>query len=39
MEDFVDNVFATYSHVEEDARVSTRNLEGIDAYRPRVEAA
>jgi hypothetical protein len=39
MEDFDDNVFATHSHVEGDARISTRNLEDIEAYRLGVEAA
>jgi hypothetical protein len=39
MEDFDDNVFVTYSHVEGDTRMSTRNLEGIEAYRPGIEAA
>jgi hypothetical protein len=38
MEDFDDNVFATHSHVEGDAHVSTKNLEGIEAYRPGTEA-
>jgi hypothetical protein len=39
MEDFEDNVFVTHSHVEGDARVSTRNLVGIEVYQPGVEAA
>jgi hypothetical protein len=39
MEDFDDNVFATHSHVEGDECVSTRKLEGIKVFQPRVEAA
>jgi hypothetical protein len=38
MEDFDDNAFATHSHVERDAHVSTRSLESIEAYQHGVEA-
>jgi hypothetical protein len=39
MEDFDENAFATYSHMEVDAHVSIKSLESIEVYQPGVEAA
>jgi hypothetical protein len=39
MEDFNENAFTTHSHMEVDAHVSTKSLESIKVYQPRVEAA
>jgi hypothetical protein len=39
IEDFVENAFATDSHVELDAHVNAKSLESVEVYQPGVKVA